>query len=73
MSSPSMNSDIIFSDGRGRVDVELFESEEDGSSSIMISAASPAAQHFSLTAAEARLLAARLMDYADQQELRGGS
>lgn len=58
---------ILVADSRGKFEVELFI-DEDGGSSIMINHTPTQAFHLALSAADARQLAAALMDFADQQD-----
>lgn len=60
---------ILFADYRGKFEIEQFKSD-DGESSIMLNITPPAprAEPFALDSAEARLIAAALLDYADLQD-----
>ena len=59
---------ILFADHRGRLKLERWVDEEDGESSIMMSQTPAQEFHTTLSPAEARQLAAWLMDYADEQD-----
>lgn len=60
---------ILFADYRGKFEIEQFTSG-DGEPSIMLSVTAPAprTEPFALDSAEARLIAAALLDYADLQD-----
>lgn len=62
-----MTTRIVVADHRGKFEIERFV-DEDGGSSIMINHTPSQAFHLALAPAEARVIAAVLMDYADEQD-----
>lgn len=65
-----MSKRIIFADERGKLEIDIFQPELNIGSTIQLILTPPVPQteHYPLDAADARLLAAALMDYADQQD-----
>ena len=62
-----MTARIVVADHRGKFEIERWVDDE-GGSSIMINHTPAQAFNLALSSAEARQIAAALMDYADEQD-----
>jgi hypothetical protein len=61
---------IVLADERGKLEVQHFE-RPDGSA-VMLTFTVPVTIPLALNSREARLIAASLLDYADQKDMRDG-